>query len=304
MIFPPDFVDREKETLLLKKTISKKWNKRVLIFLVGPQIGKTYLMSYFKYYCQTKSIPVTLIDFDQRGKDPIWYWKFVSNIRDDLSLYKFSFSEVEKCEKRQGGSLSLIDYHPESGSGGIAIGSKGRINDSELQDWVGRDRNMFYASYSGTIADNVERERRQRDEMGRALVSDLSKICQKRRIVLILDTYEQASLETRRWIDEWLFEHLVDRFKNLVVVIAARPDTPMRDYVMRPRPWKSLIHIHEALSVLEKKHIREYLQKSKLSLREKDLEPFVVAAGYSMGGMAQLKDAYLARSDGNKKARQ
>ena len=48
-------------------------------------------------------------------------------------------------------------------------------------------------------------------------------------MVLIFDTFEQISSETRNWLDEWLFEHLFDRFPNLVVVIAGRPD--IHEYV-------------------------------------------------------------------------
>lgn len=106
MTFPPDFIDREEEIHLLEETLSKKRSARLLVFLIKPEHGKTYLMSHFHDICRTKAFPVTLVDFDQRGKDPISYWKFVSNIRDDLG--DKLFKNVNTCENRHRGEFPLI----------------------------------------------------------------------------------------------------------------------------------------------------------------------------------------------------
>lgn len=292
MTFPHDFVDREREILLLEETLSKKRKARVLVFMIKPEHGKTYLMHHFQYICHSRDIPVTLIDFDQRGKDPVSYWRFVSNVRIDLG--DKLFKNVNLCEKQHRSTLPLINYRPEAGGGGITVEKKSKVEDSELEDWVGRDRNLIFANYSGSSSDDVEREKRQRDEMGRAFMSDLSKICQDKPVVLILDAYEWASKTTRRWLDEWLFANIRVRYPSLMVVMAGRPN--LRDYVMHPHPWKSLMYIHETFGNPEKKHIREYLKKSNLSVSDDNLQTFLVAANYTMSVMAKLRDAYLAGS--------
>ncbi len=131
--------------------------------------------------------------------------------------------------------------------------------------------------------------------MGRAFMTDMGRMCQERQMVLIFDTFEQISSETRNWLDEWLFEHLFDQFPNLVVVIAGRPD--IHEYVKQPRPWKSIMHVHETFSTPEETDIRDYLAKNNLKVTDAEVLTFLTAACYTMSVMSKLRDAYLAGFD-------
>ncbi len=112
-----------------------KKSQRVLVFPIKPEHGKTYLMYYFLDYCRRKHIPVGLVDFDQRGKDPISYWKFAGKILDEFDSEHFP--NVNMCERRQPGGFPLVDYHPEAGGGGITVSGEQRLKN---QSWrIGQD---------------------------------------------------------------------------------------------------------------------------------------------------------------------
>ena len=78
------------------------------------------------------------------------------------------------CERRQAGGFPLVDYHPEAGGGGITVSERTKIEESKkLEDWTGRDKPIIVANFSGSSGDEVERQKRLRDEMGRAFMTDI-----------------------------------------------------------------------------------------------------------------------------------
>lgn len=294
MAKPPDFIDRKSEIDLFEAIVNRQRIERLLTLLIGPEKGKSYLMNYLWGHCREKQVPVAMIDFDKREKGGVYYWKFVRDVCEQIGINEFS--DVNNCIKRHGEVLlPLIHIQTGTGQAGVEFGEKGNFQEATMERLSGRDHvdvKMGDITLHEAHGESAGRKERLMDELGRAFQSDLAKVCAQCQIVLLLDTFEQAFLETRQWIDEWLFSRLPTHYKNLIVVVAGRP-TGLHEYFDHPKPWHSLMFLREDLSRPPEEEVKKYVELWQLPVANDDeMRPFIMAAQNNMATLAKLRDLY------------
>lgn len=297
MTKPTDFIDRREEVKIFENMLAQNIIERVLTLIVGPEQGKTYLMRYLYGHCKEQQVASALIDFDTRRKGSIPYSKFVYEICDQVGWD--NFPHVEAFEKQNYTILPLLQIQTGEGQAGIDFGSKGHFEAANLDSISGRDQikvNVGNISYHEKQSQSAIRQKRLMDEMGRAFRSDLTQICTQNRMVILLDTYEQASLEMRKWVEEWIFDCLLDRYPNLFIIVASRPN--LYDYFSQPRPWHTLMCLRTKFNPPQEEDIQKYTRIWGFNIVGTELRPFVVVANHSMATLAKLRDAYRISSYG------
>jgi len=290
MASPSDFIDREKEIELLEGILAGNITERIFALLIKPQQGKSYLLRYLKGWCQQQGIPVALVDFDERQSGVVHYWKFVSTVCDGLGME--NFQEVNDVEKRGPAGFTPVFQTGPSGRAGTHFGTKGHFDSADLDSISGRDQIQTgdIVTYYGSQDQSGARQERLMHEMGRAFRSGLSRTCCENRALLLLDTYEQATEETSKWINEWVLGPLLDHYPNLIVVITGRPE--LYAFFNQPWPWNHLLLLRESLSLPGEKDVRKYLEIHNLQVQGDEVQPFIKAAACDISCLAKLRDVY------------
>jgi len=287
---PPDFIDRKEEIELFEKMLAGNTLERVLALIIKPQRGKTYLMHCFQELCWQRQIPAALVDFDTRQREVVYYRKFVRQVCDDLG--SDNFPEVAACEQQLHADFPMVPIQTGPGQAGTHFGTKGHFEEADLDRISGRDQvQIGDMTYFGPQDQAAARQEKLMYEMGRAFQSGLARMCGQDRVVLLLDTYEHAHKETRNWINEWVLNHLADRYPNLIVVIAGRPE--LYSYFDQPRPWASLMHLREELSHPEEGDIRKFFAEIQDIVIPDHLIPYAVKyARYKISILADMAKAH------------
>jgi len=194
--------------------------------------------------------------------------------------------------------LSLIQIQPESGHGGVNFGTRGQYREADFDNIVGRDQLSFQTgdiNYHEAQGKSAARQEKLMHEMGRALQADLKEFCKDNKAVLLLDAYEWISVETRKWVDEWIFSHLIDDYPNLFIVMAGRPEKGFPEYVNQSRPWRALMRVRQQFSKPKENDIRKFIDRSEIPLAgEELLKHFMIAAEYEISMLGQFRDMYKA----------
>lgn len=289
MTKPLDFIDRRGDIDLFENMLAGSASERVLALIIKPQQGKTYLLRCFQELCQQRGLPVALVNFDTREKGVVHYWRFIRQACEDWG--SGNFPQVHKCERRfDVGFPPIIRTGP--GQAGVDFGTKGRYAEAEFESISGRDQittgDIF--AYFGPQDRSAAFQERFMDELGRAFQQDLAQLCCQGRVVLLLDTYEQAHKETRDWINEWVLDQLLDHYPQLIIVIAGRPE--LHEHFSQLRPWTYLVCLREELSPPEEHDVRTYIQIHHLRVHGDELLPFLNAAVHDISVMAKLRDVY------------
>lgn len=290
---PPDFIDRTYEIEFFEKMLAGETVERILTLLIPPNNGKTYLINYLHGYCQQEQLPVILIDIDYRQSEIISFWKFAYRICDQLGWSHFK--NVKACEDQNRDLLPLIQIRTESGHGDIDFGTKGQYREADFDSIAGRDQVHFQTgdiNYHEAKGESASRQEKFMHELGRALQDDLQKFCKDNKAVLLLDAYEWISVETRKWVDEWIFSHLIDCYPGLFIVMAGRPERGFPEYVNHPKPWNAFVYIRQNFSQPQEEDVREYINFWKINVVGDEIRAWMKAASYRMSILAQLRDSH------------
>jgi hypothetical protein len=290
---PPDFYDRKAEIQLFRKLLAGSVSYRVLAYLVGPQKGKTYLMRHLLDHCKEKRMAAALIDFDTRQREVVSYWKFVHRLCDALGWEHFP--EVRECSKKHDTVLPALQIHTGSGQAGTHFGSKGHFEEADFDQIVGRDLTQVYFTYQESQGKSESRQEKLKYEMGRALQSGLARMSSENRVVLLLDTFERVYVETLKWIDEWIFECLLDHYPNLVIVIAGLPQ--IHDYLSQAGPWTAVMHVREEFALPDANDVRELFKKQGIFLTEDQIRNAVKYARYKISLLTDMAKAHMRYPD-------
>lgn len=125
--------------------------------------------------------------------------------------------------------------------------------------------------------------------MGRALCSDLAVLGDTHQhVVLLVDTFEQATEETCAWMERWLFEPLRRELRHVVVVVGGRPEC--RSFFSTPRLWSGLIATIERFTPFSDEDIQNHYRQRGLSVGEAELTLLLDLARSSPARMAQVGD--------------
>jgi hypothetical protein len=284
---PRDFIDRKAEIALFEAMVADQALERVLALLIGPEKGKSYLMNYLWGHCQEQEIIAALVDFDARQKGPVSYWKFVNEVVDQVG--RSNFPTVKKIKALYGAKAPLVQTG--EGSGGVDFGKGSSLREAEVTGLAGRDYvHIGNVTLSESEWAEAMRQEQLMEEMGRAFRTDLAELGTEASVVLLLDTYEQAARETRKWLDEWLFRWLPKHQANLYLVVAGRPE--LHDYFRQPSVWQALVRIREDLSAPQDADVQKYTEIWGFEISGDEMRPFILAAQQNMALLAQLRDLY------------
>jgi len=236
------FTDMEHLRDLFKNFVSaEKLPKRLIVFHGVGGVGKSSLLRMFRLHCKGEKIPVALASGDEAKStlDVITRWmedlkadgvKF-SSLHKTLESYRAVQAKVEdqarksqnkvadlagkaasKTAEAAGGALlgaAIGSIVPGVGTaiGGMLGSAVGGMGAEALTDWL---RGFLDKSAIDLLLDPAKK-------LTSDFVEDLAKAAEKKRIVLLLDTYEQMSA-----LEDWVGEVAQKIHPNVLVVIAGR----------------------------------------------------------------------------------
>jgi hypothetical protein len=288
-----DFVDREKELALFRNMLAGGTDKQVLLILEQGEQGKSYFLHRLVYECgqQSPPVPVVLLDFDQRISGLIDFLSVARAIRRQLG--DPNTPAICACEELFCRPAPLVNIQTGTGSGGVDFGRETRLDDADLSEITGRD-SISVGDVSGSpVTDTVLSG--QRAEMGRALCSDLRRMAETHRhVVLLVDTFEHISDETCGWLERWLFESLCRDLPHVLVVVAGRPEK-CQGFFVSPRVWSRVVTSIRFDSLSEEDILFHYEQRGiPIAKAETSL---IRIARMNPAKMAQIGD-WLERTQG------
>jgi tetratricopeptide (TPR) repeat protein len=236
------FTDMEHLRDMFRNFVSaEKLPKRLIVFHGVGGVGKSSLLRMFRLHCKSEKIPVALASGDDAKStlDVITHWmedlkadgvKF-SSLHKTLESYRAVQAKVEdqarksqnkvadlagkaasKTAEAAGGALlgaAIGSIVPGVGTaiGGMLGSAVGGMGAEALTDWL---RGFLDKSAIDLLLDPAKK-------LTSDFIEDLAKAAEKKRIVLLLDTYEQMSA-----LEDWVGEAAQKIHPNVLVVIAGR----------------------------------------------------------------------------------
>jgi hypothetical protein len=285
-----DFVDRKPELNQFRQMLAGETDRRILCILERGEQGKTYFLLRLVHECeqQRPSVPVVLLDFDQRRSGLSDYLSVAREVRrylgDDCT------PAICACEDDIYRHAPLVSIHTGEGDAGVDWGRRGRFTEADISDVTGRDWiQVGPVSEAAPTADPVAR---QRAEMGRALCRDLANLADShRRVVLLVDTFDHAfeNKETCGWLERWLFEPLRRELRHVLLVVAGRPKC--RPFFAQPRLWSGLVATIDRFDPFSDDDIRDHYRQRGIPISEEDMPLLLDLARFSPAMMAQIGDS-------------
>ena len=217
------FTDMEHLRGMFKDFVSaEKLPKRLIVFHGVGGVGKSSLLRMFRLHCKSEKIPVALASGDDAKStlDVITRWmedlkedgvKF-SSLTKTLESYRAIQAkvdtEVKKANEQLGNIatktlVTAVSMIPGVGPIGGMIG----IGAEALTDWL---RGFLSKPDIDLLLDPAKK-------LTSDFLEDIAKAAEKKRIVLLLDTYEQMSA-----LEDWVGEAAQKIHPNVLMVIAGR----------------------------------------------------------------------------------
>jgi hypothetical protein len=205
---------------------SKKLPKGILIIHGVGGIGKTSLLKMYRLHCKRANIPVGMASGDEAKSavDVLSNWSnelqsngiVLRNFQKTLVSYRAIQANVEVQAKKEqvarkiatetmvadavGTAVSLIP-------GGQIVSVIGGIGAEALMDWL---KGFLNKPDIDLLLDPVK-------VLTKSFLEDVSKVAQKRRLVLMLDTFEQINA-----LSDWVCDTVQQLDSNILLVIAGR----------------------------------------------------------------------------------
>jgi len=210
--------------------------KRMIVIHGGGGVGKSSLLRMFCIYCKSEKIPFTLAS----GSDRKSAFEIITRWMDDLDAYGVKFSSLSKtmrtyrsiqvkmddqAKKLQKTSNAVSKTAETVGGGllgaafgsvvpgvGTAIGGAlggvvSGMGAEALTDWL---QGFLTKPDIDLLLDPANR-------LTTDFLADLTKFAEKKRIVLLLDTYEQMSE-----LENWVVDVVQKLHPNVLMVVAGR----------------------------------------------------------------------------------
>jgi hypothetical protein len=280
------FVDRGPELALFRQMLAGEIEQSILLILEGAEQGKTYFLLRLVHECeqQSPSVPVVLLDFDQRRSGLTNYLSVAREIRRCLGDQ--CTPTICACEAAIARGRPLVSIRTGEGDAGVDWGRGGRFTEADIADVAGRDLiQVGPVSEAPLTADQIAQ---QRADMGRALCRDLAALSASyRRVVLLVDTFEHAPQETCAWLESWLFEPLRRELRHVLLVVAGRPEC--RPFFAQPRLWSGLVATIDRFTPFNDDDVLAHYRQRGLAVSEAETS-FLQIARLSPAMMAQLGD--------------
>lgn len=248
-------------TLFANVVSSPELEKRLLIIHGVGGVGKSSLLRMFRFHCQDAKIPNALASGDDTKSeaDILSHWardlkahnvslpNFDSTLKRYIVIQKKAEEQAQKAQdtkseiaKKAGKAIgktvveTVISYIP--GVGPI-VSTLGGIGYEALVDWLS---SFLTKSEIDLLLDPIK-------ELSKNFLNDIAKVAQKRRLVLILDTFEQLTAQ-----NDWVRDFAKQLHSNILLIIAGR------EMVNWDRKWEGwLAHAQvEELKIMTEDHMR------------------------------------------------
>jgi hypothetical protein len=252
-------------------------------------MGKTCFLQRLVHECdhQQPRVPVVLLDFDQRRSGLTDFLTIVRAARRCLGDDRTP--AICACEDAICRPAPAVNIQTGAGDGGVDWGRGGRFSDTDIADITARDRVNVQTGDIHGVPPTADPIAWQKAETGRALRSDLARLAEEhRRVVLLVDTFEHAPGDTCVWLERWLLEPMRhDDLSHLILVVAGRPEC--QEFFAQPRLWSGLVAPIQ-FDPLSDDDIRAHLRQRGLPVSETELPTLLDLARPSPAAMARVGD--------------
>ncbi|MFQ3662739.1 MAG: hypothetical protein SNJ69_10135 [Chloroflexaceae bacterium] len=212
------WMDRPRQRAVLRQSLTGVGERKILALCAGPGMGKSWLLRQFADDARALGAFVSLMDFsDDRACDAL---ALVRQIRDALGAPFFDQLTLIINEV----TAPRLTANVRSRSRASAQPSLAGAGHSGVKD------NLFVVQ-----TDNPRLLPAIEDRVIRAFFACLEDMAARAPVLLLFDSYEQASLDRERWLptvaDRWIRQELLRRIRNgklrnTVVVLAGRQLPP------------------------------------------------------------------------------
>jgi hypothetical protein len=198
--------------------------KRMLVIHGVGGVGKSSLLRMFRLHCKSTSVPVALASGDEQKSALDVLTRWVDDLKADgivlpdftktFQQYRAIQAKVESeatkmAEKLSKGAAKTVIETAASTIPGIGplVGKLGKMGAEALVDWL---RGFLTKPDIDLLLDPAKK-------LTADFLADLQKAADKRRLVLMLDTFEQMTA-----LEDWAREVAQQLPANVLLVIAGR----------------------------------------------------------------------------------
>jgi hypothetical protein len=170
-----------------------------------------------------------------------------------------------------------------AGDGSVDFGKRDDFTGATIRDVAGRDLYQNVPIFAGPPT--PEQVARQKEELGCAMRDDLARLG---RAVVLVDTFEQASEETRSWLERWLFEPLRRELRHVILVVAGRPEC--QSFFAQPCLWSHLVEVIDRFTPISDDDILAHFRQRGLTVSEVEASLLQIAriSPAKMAGIGDL----------------
>jgi len=277
-----DFVDRTQELARFQRMLAGESPRRILCILERGEQGKSYFLLRLFHECgqQCTPVPVVLLDFDQRKSDLTDCFSVARQVRRHLGDERTP--AICACEEAIFHGVPWV-FPPDTGDSGVDFGKSDDFTGATIRNVAGH--NLYQIGSISTGSPTPEQVAQQREELGRALRDDLARLG---RAVVLVDTFEHASEETRSWLERWLFEPLRSQLRHVILVVAGRPECQY--FFTQPCLWSHLIDAIDRFAPFSDDDILTHYRRRGLIVSEVEVALLEIArmSPAKMAGVGDL----------------
>lgn len=226
-----DAVDREKETALFADILEGKSTRRVMPIQADTGMGKSYLLERLLMpRCRAAQVPYARVDF--RGAD-FSYYDVAARVQQQVCLHyphhKACFAPFD-AEVQRATQVFASQVH---------MGSGGEFSRTRMGNIVGGAYLEQGAQMMVQMSEAPLARPEVQMKITMAFIESLARLTTTTLCVLFLDSYEDASPATRKWLEHDVVTCVEDGgLANVAVIIAGQevPETARPHKLERLKP--------------------------------------------------------------------
>jgi len=247
--------------------------KRLLVIHGVGGVGKSTLLRMYRLYCRRQGIPVALISGDE-AKDAVGVLR---GFAADLAQGGIKLSALERTLERYRAIQAKVEREGAKIAGaavragakaavemaastipvvGPVVGAFGGAGAEAFVDWL---RSFLPRSDVDLYLDPAAK-------LAQDFVNDLTPVAEKRRLVLMLDTYEQMA-----GLDDWVRDLAQQLPSNVLTVIAGRA-MPGAAWDRAWPAWMAQAHVEE-LRAMSEEDMRTLVRRYYATMRGDEPDP-------------------------------
>ena len=262
--FPDQFINRKVERDIFGELLQFKDDARLLAIEDKEGTGKSALLKMLRYQAfHVYKKPVSIVQLEEEANNSTF--AFIERLRKGFGN-RGTFKNFD----------ALNDARVNQISEGFTVGGTVDAREATIggsgHEFVGTKVNTTGMVVVNPTPWTPEKEQQAREKCIRGLLEDLKSGDE---MIVMMDSYEQSSLELREWILEVFLETLcfdsVSRPSRLIVVLAGR-ELPDFEAILDEPKYQQFVR-SRALSAWEEDHVKEFLKvHGHEDLSEEDVE--------------------------------